>query len=209
MQRHYFDGTHPKENSSMKSLTRSLLLALALTTGGWVQAQTLEQSLAAYERFDYRTAFAGYKKLAEQGNASAQFHLGLMYANGQCVPKDEQQAVVWYRKAAEQGDASAQYNLGGIYEHGRGVVPKDEQQAVVWYRKAAEQGDADAQFFLGVMYANGQGVPKDEQSAYFWWLLASAQGDQDAVKNRDIVERDLSPEQRAAAQASARNWKLK
>jgi len=58
----------------MKSLTRSLLLALALTTGAWVpvQAQTVEQSLAAYERKDYRAAFPGFKKLAEQGNAVAQ-----------------------------------------------------------------------------------------------------------------------------------------
>ncbi len=266
----------------MKSLTRSLLLALALTTGAWmpVHAQTFEQSLAAHERKDYGTAFAGYKKLAEQGNARAQLNLGLMYYmgqgvpkderqaaawfhkaaeqgddyaqynlgvmydNGRGVPKDDQQAVVWYRKAAEQGHAGAQYNLGVMYTLGQGVpkddqqavawyrkaaeqgfasaqfnlgviydngqgVPKDQQQAVAWYRKAAEQGFASAQFNLGLMYANGQGVPKDEQSAYFWWLLASAQGFQDAVKNRDIVERRLSPEQRAAAQASARNWQPK
>ncbi len=264
----------------MKSLTRSLLLALALTTGVLVQAQTFEQSFAAYERKDYRTAFAGYKKLAEQGGASAQYNLGQMYANGQGVPKDEQQAVAWYRKAAEQGLAMAQYNLGVMYDKGRGVpkdeqqavawyrkaaeqelamaqnnlgvtyrdgegvpkddqqavvwyrkaaeqgyasaqanlgemyrdgqgVPKDEQQAAAWYRKAAEQGLARAQFNLGLMYAKGLGVPKDEQSAYFWLLLASAQGNQVAVKNRDIVERDLSPEQRAAAQAAARDWQPK
>ena len=62
----------------MKSVTRSLLLALALTTGAWVpvQAQTFEQSLAAHERKDYRTAFAGFKKLAEQGHAPAQYNLG-------------------------------------------------------------------------------------------------------------------------------------
>ena len=57
------------------------------------------------------------------------------------------------------------------------------------------------------MYAKGRGVPKDEQIAYFWYLLASAQGNQDAAKIRDSKERSLSPEQRAAAQASARNWK--
>ena len=39
----------------MKSLPRSLLLALTLTTGAWLQAQTFEQSDAAYERKDYRT----------------------------------------------------------------------------------------------------------------------------------------------------------
>ncbi len=194
----------------MRVLTRSLLLALALTTGAWVpvQAQTLEQSSAAYERQDYRTAFIGFQKLAEQGDASAQNILGVMYANGRGVPKDEQQAVVWYSKAAEQGLAGAQYNLAQMYHSGRGV-PKDDRQAAAWYMKAAEQGDASAQFILGVMYALGLGVPKDGQMAYFWLLLASAQGNQNAVERRDIAERDLSPDQRAAAQASARNWKPK
>ncbi len=194
----------------MKSLIHSLLLALALATGAWVpvQAQTFEQSLAAFDRQDYRTAFAGFKKLAEQGDAGAQNNLGLMYALGRGVPKDDQQAVAWYRKAAEQGQASAQFILGMMYAHGRGV-PKDEQQAVAWYRKAAEQGVADAQLNLGAMYVLGKGVPEDEQIAYFWYLLASAQGQQNAVKSRDITERRLSPEQRAAAQAAARNWQPK
>jgi hypothetical protein len=243
-----FERTHPKENSSMKSLTRSLLLALALTTGAWVpvQAQTFEQSVVAHERKDYRTAFAGFKKLSEQGHAGAQYSLGRMYHIGQGVPKDEQQAVAWFRKAAEQGVADAQLDLGLMYDTGRGVpkdeqqavvwyrkaaeqgqafaqfimgvmygstgrgvVPKDEQQAVAWYRKAAEQGQASAQYNLGVMYGKGQGVPMDDQSAYFWFLLASAQGGRDAAELRDVVERILPLEQRAAAQASARNWQPK
>jgi len=194
----------------MKNLIHSLLLALALTTGAWmpVQAQTFGQSLAAYERKDYGTAFTGFKNLAEQGHTLAQFNLGVAYFNGDGVPKDDQQAVVWWRKAAEQGEVMAQYSLGLMYANGQGV-PKDYQQAAVWYRKAAEQGNANAQFNLGVMYIPGQGVHKDEQSAYFWWLLASAQGHQIAAGLRDIYERHLSPEQRAAAQAAARAWKPK
>jgi len=230
----------------MKSLTRSLLLALALTTGAWVpvQAQTFEESAAAYRSKDYRTAFSGFQKLADQGEAIAQFYLGFMYDIGLGMLKDDQQAAAWYRKAAEQGYVDAQTKMGEMYREGRGVskddqqaaawyrkaagqghtiaqfhlgfmyvngpgVPKDDQQAAAWFRKAAEQGYASAQFSLGLMFATGQGVPKDEQSAYLWWLLASAQGNQDAVKMRDMWERRLSPEQRAAAQASARNWQPK
>ena len=59
------------------------------------------------------------------------------------------------------------------------------------------------------MYGTGQGVPKDDQQTYFWWLLSSAQGDQQALKNRDLIERRLTPEQRAAAQALARTWQPK
>ncbi len=194
----------------MKSLTRSLLLALALTTGAWmpVQAQTFGQSDAAYERKDYRTAFAGFKKLAEHGHARAQFNLGGLYEEGLGVHKDDQQAAVWYRKAAEQGLAIAQFSLGLMYANGQGV-PKNDQQAVVWYRKAAEQGVPFAQGSLGLMYGQGRGVPKDGKMAYFWSLLASAQGYQVATLLRDIGERDLSPEQIAAAQAAARNWQPK
>lgn len=46
----------------MKNLPRSLLLTLAFTTGAGAPVHALGQSLAAYERKDYRTAFAGFKK---------------------------------------------------------------------------------------------------------------------------------------------------
>ncbi len=41
----------------------------------------------------------------EQGDAYAQFLLGVIYEIGRGVTKDESEAVKWYRKAAEQGDA--------------------------------------------------------------------------------------------------------
>ena len=59
-----------------------------------------------------------YTLAAEQGNANAQYNLGVMYAEGRGVPKNEQVAAAWYRKAAEQGHASAQQKLFqyfGIY----------------------------------------------------------------------------------------------
>ena len=103
--------------------------------------------------------FEDTKKGAEQGDAVAQFNLGVMYANGEGVPEDDVEAVRWYRMAAEQGLAMAQSNLGAVYANGEGV-PEDDAEAVRWYRKAAEQGIAVAQFNLGAVYANGDGVSK-------------------------------------------------
>ena len=40
---------------------------------------------------------------AEQGDADGKYNLGIMYAQGQGVQQDDQQAVQWYRKAADQG----------------------------------------------------------------------------------------------------------
>ena len=70
---------------------------------------------------------------AENGIAKAQNNLGMIYAHGQYVPQDDQQAFKWYRLAAEQGSFRAQYNLGEMYVEGRGV-PKDEEKAIKWLR---------------------------------------------------------------------------
>jgi hypothetical protein len=128
-----------------------------------------------------------------------------MYSNGHGVPKDEAEGVQWYRKAAEQGDAAAQYNLGVMYFEGHGV-PKDETEAVKWWRKGAEQGDAGAQHNLGLAYSNGHGVPKDDVLAYKWILLAGAK-QEESRENIPIVEKRLTPEQRAEGQKLAREFK--
>jgi hypothetical protein len=79
--------------------------------------------------------------LAEQGDAIAQSHLGVLYFLGLEVPQDYQEAVKWYRLSAEQGNAFAQSNLGFMYFMGGGV-PQDFKEAFKWSRLAAEQGNA-------------------------------------------------------------------
>jgi len=82
-----------------------------------------------------------YRKAAEQGDVSAQFNLGFLYAKGQDVPQDYAKAAAWFGKAAEQGDAKSQYVMGHLYEQGKGV-PQDDAKAAEWFRKAAAQGYA-------------------------------------------------------------------
>ena len=84
---------------------------------------------------------------AEQGDAKAQYNLGVCYENGHGVPQDYSKAVEWYRKSAEQGHAAAQYNLGVCYYNGIGV-PKNTKKAMVWLRRAARLGDESAQWAL-------------------------------------------------------------
>ena len=47
------------------------------------------------------------RQAAEQGDASAQFTLGGMYANGEGVLEDYVQAYAWYILAAAQGEEHA------------------------------------------------------------------------------------------------------
>jgi uncharacterized protein YqcC (DUF446 family) len=141
-------------------------------------------------------------KAAERASAEAQYSLGLMYAKGRGVAKDEKTAVPWYTRAAEQGNADAQYGLGWMYANGLGVA-KDDRAAVPLYAKAAEQGHVRAQFNLAVMYADGRGVTQDIVSAHMWFHLAARAGDGAAVKRRDLAAAQMTPIQLSRAQDRA------
>ena len=80
---------------------------------------------------------------AEQGDADAQFNLGVMYANGEGVPQDAAEAVRWYRLSADQGNASAQNNLGLSYSNGEGVL-KDSVLAHMGFNIAGANGNEAA-----------------------------------------------------------------
>lgn len=71
---------------------------------------------------DFKQALKWYRLAAQQGDATAQFNLGVMYRRGVGAPQDDRQAFKWYRLAAEQGDANAQFNLGAMYYLGASVA---------------------------------------------------------------------------------------
>jgi hypothetical protein len=114
-------------------------------------AEALQKGNNAYERKDYAEAMRWYRKAAEQGNADAQFTIGLLYENGWGVAQDYAEAMRWFRKVADQGNADAQDNIGGLYVKGWGVA-QDYAEAMRWFRKAANQGNDDAQYNIGWMY---------------------------------------------------------
>ena len=189
--------------SCQNPLIYRLILAMLLGGVGLSANADFDEAVAAYERGDYATALREIQPLAEQGDAVAQYNLGLMYDEGQGVPQDYEAAAQWYRRAAEQGYAAAQSNLGVMYAKGQGVL-KDDKAAVQWLRRAAEQGLAEAQFNLGLMYAKGEGVPQDYVHAHLWANIAASGGDKDAVGFRNLIEKEMTPSQIAEAQKLAR-----
>ena len=129
-----------------KAILAAIILVLSFDAP--VAAGPWEDASSAANRGDYANALRLFRPLAEQGDAHAQFNLGVMYQDGQGVPQNHAEAVKWYRLAAEQGIDRAQYNLGVMYANGRGV-PQNYAEAVKWYRLAADQGHASAQNNLG------------------------------------------------------------
>ena len=156
--------------------------------------------VAAGQKFDEPVRW--FRLTAEQGDATVQYNLGLMYATGEGVPEDDAEAVRWFRLAADQGDAGAQFNLGLMYANGAGVL-KDDAEAVRWYRLAADQGLAGAQLNLGNRYATGEGVLKDDAEAVRWYPAGCRTGpSQRAVQSREqVLQRAGRPQGRCRSRA--------
>ena len=89
----------------MKKLLTSLGMAGALALGAQpALAQDFDAGVAAYEADDFEAALAEFRPLAEQGDAKAQFKLGVMYATGQGVAQDMVRAYMWFDLAAALGN---------------------------------------------------------------------------------------------------------
>ena len=80
-----------------------------------------------------------YRKAANQGDAEAQFNLGLTYKEGQEVQQDNKMAAKWYQKAAQQDHITAQFNLGLLYQDGKGIR-QNKTNAKEWYGMACDGG---------------------------------------------------------------------
>jgi TPR repeat protein len=105
-------------------MKNTMLITALLVTVSLSAFAGFDEGLTAYRRQDYATALQEWKTLAEQGDATAQYGLGIMYYQGKGVAQDSAQAMRWIRKSAEGGDVHAQNTLGDAYLAGRDV-PQD------------------------------------------------------------------------------------
>ena len=112
---------------------------------------------------------------AAQGKADAQIDLGLAYAKGLGVARDDTIARQWFDRAAQHGVAKAQYYMGAMVERGRGG-PRSYASALQWYQRAADQGYPSAEAAIGRFYARGLGVPRDLVRRTDWDRRAAMHG---------------------------------
>lgn len=106
-----------------------------------------------------------------------------------------------------QGNPQAATRLGWYYVNGWGVE-RDRCTAVELFYEAARAGEAQAQFWLAMAYLppNGRGVAPDKLAAFRWASAARAQGLPIAIELFRFFERNLAPDERAAAEASLAGW---
>jgi TPR repeat protein len=172
-------------------IIRSIIAGMAFMAVSSTAFAGFEEGVDAYAHGDFETALSIFHPLAEEDVSGAQYNLGLMYAYGQGVPQNYDEALKWYRRAAENGYRMAMHNIGDFYSAGKGVQ-QNYTEAGKWFRIAAEKGYVPSQHNLGALYLHGKGVPQSFTEAYAWLSVAAASGNEDEIKTRDIVARTLT-----------------
>ncbi len=104
----------------------------------------LESARDLMEADRFAEAMAALRPLARSGNADAEELIGVMYAMGLGVARDDERAFEWYMRASMKGHPGAQSGVGWYFEIGRGLPGPDLVRAYMWYVLSAIGGDPDA-----------------------------------------------------------------
>jgi len=100
------------------------------------QADSSEQTYATTDMKDL-------KRLANQGDAAAEYALAQRYVNGDGVKQNYYEARHWFLQAAQQGHIRAQSKLAASFWEGRGGA-RDYSRAYFWALLAQAGGDETA-----------------------------------------------------------------
>jgi localization factor PodJL len=180
-----------------------LTLEAAATSGDPVARYQL--ALQRFEAGDMQGGLTLIRRAAEQGIPDAQFRYGRLLERGEGVTADPEAGRQWIVRAAENGHLRAMYEAGVAYVN-QSPTPANQQAAARWFEQAALHGMGDSQFNLGLLFEEGFGVPQSAADAYAWFLIAAAGGDSAAAERAAGLRRELSAEQRAAAEDAARSF---
>jgi TPR repeat protein len=101
----------------MQRLLFRSLICLSLSLPVMAASPQWDEVNAALKRGDFDTALKLLRPMADDGNADAQYALGMMYENGQGVKRDHNEAMNLLQKAAQQGNQDAALYLSDAHEH--------------------------------------------------------------------------------------------
>lgn len=104
----------------------------------------IEKARDLMEANKFEEAMQALRPAARSGNADAEELIGILYAMGLGVERDDERAFEWYLRSAMKGHPGAQSGVGWYYEIGRGMPAPDLVRAYMWYVLSAIGGDPDA-----------------------------------------------------------------
>ena len=120
------------------------LFAILFCSMAFIAQADIEKAIDLMEDNNFKEAMLQLIPAARSGNADAEELIGVMYAMGLGVERDDIRAFEWYLRSAMKGHPGAQSGVGWYYEIGRGMPAPDLIRAYMWYVLSAIGGDPDA-----------------------------------------------------------------
>ena len=115
------------------------------------------------------------ERLADAGDAYAQYIIGTAYRDGGLLIPDTAKAQKLLERAAEQDLDVAQYALGKLYLSNDADV-HDPAKGIYWLKRSADNGNDYAAYRLGKEYLSEKNVPKDTSTAAEYLRQAANNG---------------------------------
>ncbi|MCC3859810.1 tetratricopeptide repeat protein [Pseudemcibacter aquimaris] len=133
----------------MKKISKIIITSFAAFTmlAGSNAFASYEDAKTAYDERRFDEAFEGFTREAEAGHMMAQYYLGVMYATGRTMPRDDVTAYKWFMKAALQGHPVSQGNIGTMKLNARGT-DFDVTGSYFWFILAEDGGFEKARKFM-------------------------------------------------------------
>ncbi|NDF12514.1 MAG: sel1 repeat family protein [Proteobacteria bacterium] len=167
-----------------------LILAVLLGVSLFSACGKLLPDEVLHEQYEAYPERAHLFKLAEHGNAEAEYRLGLSYCCGLGKGYNNEKAFNWFCQSAKRGHSQAMFEVGQMYAH-------DYQQRGwdwVTYRQ---------------LPAKGAYPKRDVLKAYVWYTLAdkTAHGHSQALIQRGKLEKEMTMDLMDQAHQLIENWK--
>lgn len=135
------------EENSLEAINWYAQAAAHGHSGGQVMADVLS-------RVPRSSSIRQLRKMADRGDATAQYQLAYCLEHGIGMATDARAAYMGYHYAVTWGSKQAMRALGRCYEQGIGTV-KNRAAAAWWYQKAVDQGDAVMMYTLAQRALDG------------------------------------------------------
>jgi putative methionine-R-sulfoxide reductase with GAF domain len=185
------------------SLPRKVFLLMtglvALTATVWLVAPWVADSIAKIQsgyrtqaaeasppqNFYVGTSLKDLRKQAVNGDAAAQYSLGLRYAAGEGTKQDYREAMTWFLKSADKGEIRATPKLAACYWAGRGAA-QDYGKAYFWGLLAQAAGDETGRVIVisSAPHLSPARIAREQQQADKWLhdhhIGAQGQGSSDS-----------------------------
>ena len=120
-------------------------------------------------------ALAAAKKMAEQGDAQAEYTYAMYILGGALGFPDYAKVVELLTSSAAKDNSDALYELGVCYMNGEGVK-NDSLKAEELWKRAVALGNVDAMVALGAAYRGGKGIPENPRGCFEMYKAAADAG---------------------------------